>query len=198
MHMNQKEILDSLRAAAERDQWNLCRDTVTMLLRVLPPAAELEIVTKHIRRFLVDFARSHPQDEDIAHFIGTVYRKTDDKALRHDVEHIETMLDKYWDEPGVSNFRNALKRLSRLSESTSCQSEYIDAVVNILSGVIMAIDIHNWGKANHSLWQLFFKDNPTAGIMTLAKHWSDPERVQLRKSIWFDVANDIEMMLSAE
>ncbi len=87
--------------------------------------------------------------------------------------------------------------VSSLPQFEDRPNEYMDTIVSVLAGIVMAIETQNWGYIDLEQWKKFFAPDPQEGIFMLAKQWSDPKNVELRKMLWTEIANDIETALHA-
>ncbi len=110
-------------------------------------------------------------------------------------KQVHTLLEKYWRWPGVSNFRNSFKGISKPQQYFEHDGEYKDTVVDIVSGNLMAIAINAYWGGNEEFSKTFFGADNRAALMMLVKADKDPKNVEIRKSLWTDLADDIEVAL---
>ncbi|MBI1258557.1 MAG: hypothetical protein GC204_13900 [Chloroflexi bacterium] len=197
MNEQQKETLQALRTAAQKDQWKLRHESLVKLLSDLKQSDSLRMVARQAQRFLSDFSRSHPEDDAIVKAIEALGHMTSLEEIDRQGKIIDPLLDKYWDWPGVSNFRNAFKGISKPQQYFEHSGEYIDTIVSMLSGLSIAIEANNYWGGNPEFSKTFFGPDVRKAVLMVAKHHSDPEQVAFRISLWSEIANDLEMALQA-
>lgn len=196
MNEQQQETLRILRVAAEQDQWNLCRENVRKLLPDVKQNDGIRIIIRQVVRFLSDFLNAHPEQQEIKKSIDGLNHLQSLEAVSEQVKSIHTLMEKNWDDPGVSNFRNALKKLARLQQFDNRSDEYFETFIEILSGTLMAILAHNWGRENLELWHRWFYRKKPGDFFILAKYFQPhPKTIELSKSLWIEIADEIEMAL---
>lgn len=188
MNEDQQHVLVRLYTAARNDQWELCRENTRELLLNVDPIDATRIIVKQARRFLDDFSHTHPEDQDIDKTVQSLSEVTSPTTFSEQAQRIDTLLQRYWAHPGVSNYRKGLKLASTLHQFGDFTSEYINTVVDTLSTIIVAIDTHNWAHLNLSLWNRMLEADD-ATVLSIA--WSDPESIELRKSLWIEIAFDL-------
>lgn len=140
INKQQQENLENLRNAVEQDDWMLCKEILAKLLADLKQTDAVKIIVKRAHRFLSDLFRALPEDVHIARSIETLTNITSLEMLDQQGKLIDPLLDKYWKWPGVSNFRNALKGISKPKQYFEHSGEYIDTVVSILSHILIATE----------------------------------------------------------
>ncbi len=197
MNEQQQDTLDNLRKAAEKDQWNLCREALAILIPDLEQADTIRIIANHARRFLSDLSRSHPEDENIGRAIDALDDATGLEALDRQGRLIDPILDNYWDWPGVSSFRNAFKGISKPQQYFEHSGEYADTVVSLFSHMISAIEMNLYWGGDPEFSKIAFGSDSRAAVFMLARHYSDPRQIALRVSLWTELAGELEMALQA-
>src|SRR5258708_3878585 len=173
MNKNQQEILDNLLIAIKQDQWNLYWENLVKLLPNINRIDTLNIVLKQICMFLVDFSHTHPEDEEIHKSIEAFNDITSLEALGKQGQLTDTLLEKYWDWPGVSNFRNAFKGIVKPEQYFDHSGEFVDTVVSILSSLFVAIEANNYWAGNPEYPKMFFGTDIRRAVFMLAEHHSD-------------------------
>ena len=197
MNEQQHETLETLRNAAKQDQWNLCREILAKLLPDVRQTDSIKIVVRRANRFLSDLSQFHPEDANIIKSIEALNDIKSLEALNQQGQLIDPVLEKYWDWPGVSNFRNAFKGISKPQQYFEHSGKYIDTIVSLLSGILMATTTNGYWGGNPEFSKTFFGSDVRKSVVMLAKHNSDPKQIALRTSLWVEVANDLEMALQA-
>ncbi|SRR5260221_6252975 len=197
MNKRQQDILGNLRKAAEQDQWNLCRENIKKLLPDLNQIEVLTIVVKQVRQFLSEFSRIHTQDETIRNTPEAFKNISSLEALSEQERLIDPLLEKYWDLPGVSNFRNVFKGITKPQQYFEHPGEFVDTVVSVLSGIFVAIEMNNYWTGNPEYSKLFFGPDVRKAVFMLAGRHSEPRNVEMRKSLWTELARDIEIALQS-
>lgn len=175
--------------AARNDRWDLCRENAGELLLDVDPIDATRIIIKQARRFLDDFSHTHPEDQNIdksVQILSEVASST--TTFSEHAQRIQTLLLRYWAHPGVSNYRTGLKLASTLRQFDDRSPEYINAVVDTLSTIIVAINTHNWAYLNLSLWNKMLEADD-ATLLSIV--WGDPQSIELRKSLWTEIATDL-------
>jgi hypothetical protein len=148
MNDQQQEILENLRNATQQDQWTLCRENLAKLLPDLEQTDSIKIIVKQAQRFLGDLARTHAEDENIGRAIEALNGVTSLEALDRQGQLIDLILDSYWNWPGVSNFRNAFKGISKPKQYFDHSGEYVDILVSIISNILIATETNRyWGDS---------------------------------------------------
>lgn len=195
MNQQQQETLKALRSAAEQDRWDLYREMLAKLLANLKQTASIGIIAKQAQRFLSDLSRAHPEDERIGRAIESLNDITTLDTLDHQGWFIDSLLNDYWDWPGVSNYRNSFKGISKPEQYFEHSGEYIDSLVSILSGIVIAIETNSYWGGNPEYSQTFFGSDVRKAVFMLARHHSDPNQVAFRVSLWIEIANELEIAL---
>jgi hypothetical protein len=199
MNTTQQEALGDLRDAAAQDQGMLCRDNIRKLLPDLNQSDVVKILAKQAHRFLSDLSHVHPDDEGLAQSAEAFRSVISLEMLDQQGRLIDPMLQRYWDWPGVSNFRNGLKGISKPQQYFDHSGEFIDTAVSLLLTLLVAIDLNSYWSANPDYFsKTFFGPNVREAVFMLAKNYAAPQRVELRKSLRIAIANDLEMTLKAQ
>jgi hypothetical protein len=189
----QENHLKKLRNVESTRQWNECRENVRILLTHMTEIAIVRVLLRQIARFLTDAQKTYPHDEDIIAEISQLEDVTSLKLLFESATSINVILHKRSKEPGINNFRNALKRLQKVGSIESASADYYDTILDVLSGILMAILDHQWGENNPELWHKSFWQETREDAFIRVKHfWSNPKTFQLNKALWNAVADDIE------
>lgn len=197
MNDNYQERLASLRNAASTRQWNDCRENVKSLLTATPQVDIARLITRQIKRFLSNASNTYPDDTEVVNEISSLGEVTSFKMMLDRTKRIYLVLEKRSNQPGVNNFRNALKHLMNLDVIEGSPEKYFDDLTDALSGILMAILSHEWGKRNQDLWNKSFRQEARSDAFILAKHfWPDPGTVALNEKLWNEVADDIEAALT--
>jgi hypothetical protein len=197
MNGQQQEILQDLRNAAKQDEWNLCRDALKKLLPDLNASDSLKIITRLARRFLADVFKSYPEDEKLGTSIETLNNITSLNRLNQQGILIDSILKKYWDSPGVSNFRNAFKGISKPEQYFEHSGDDVDVLVSLISRIVTAIVINNYWYENPEFSATFFGSDTRKAVFMVAYHDSDPKQIALRESLWTSVADELEIALKS-
>lgn len=195
MNKHQQQTLEDLRNAAKQDKWNLCREYMAKLLPDLTQADTVKVVIKQAHRFLSTLSSAHSEDADIVRAIQTL----NNVASLHDLDEqgrfIDSILDKYWNSPGVSNFRNALKGISKPEQYFNHSGDFIETSVSLLSNILLATAISIYWVNNPEFSKTFFGQEVRNSIFLLAKHNSNPRQIELRASLWNELSSDLENAL---
>jgi len=196
MNEQQQETLEGLRNAAKQDQVKQFLEILPKLLSDLKQTDSIKIVVKHALQFLSDLSRFHPEDENIARAIEGFNNITSLEALNQQGQLIDPLLDKYWDWPGVSNYRKAFKGISKPQQSFNHSGEYIDTIVSILTNILLATESTNyWGDNPEEFSKTFFGPDVHKAIFMLVKHHSHPKQIAIRTSLWVELVNDLDRAL---
>lgn len=195
MNREQQENLEKLRNAAEQDEWNVCREMIGILLPQLNPIDVAQLIAKQTRQFLSDLSQFNSQDADLIQAMDLFNDIPLLKVLDQQGQKVHPLLEKYWKWPGVSNFRNSLKGISRPQQYFEHDGEYKDTVVSIISGILMAIATNAYWGGNDEFSKTFFGSDNRAALMMLVKADKDPQNVEIRKLVWTELADDIEVLL---
>lgn len=194
MTNNRETNLKQLRSVESTKKWNDCRENVRLLLQHMTEVGIVRMLLRQIERFLTDVHKSYPDDKDISAEISELGDVTSLKSLLASASSINAIFEKHSSEPGINNFRNALKRLMRLESIETLSVDYYDTMVDVLSGILMAILDHQWGRNNLDLWQRSFWQKTREDALIRVKHfWPSPETVELNRELWSTVADDIEV-----
>lgn len=192
-----QEALTGLRVAVSVHQWNDCQKNVSQLLLVISQIDVAYIVTRQIKRFLNDVLNNYPTDEHIIDAISSLEAFTSLPTLLDSAKRIYSVLEIRSNEPGINNFRNALKRLMNSATMRDASDEYIETIVDVLSGILMGILDFEWGNYNRELWNKAFWHTSRNDMFIRVKYfWSDPKIIQLNKELWNEIADDIEVALA--
>jgi hypothetical protein len=194
MNEDQKTNLEKLRKAAEQDQWNVCREMIGILLPQVNSVDVAQMIAKQAQRFLSDLSQSNPQDEALVKAVELFNGITSLETLDRQGKQVHALLENYWKWPGVSNFRNSLKGISKPQQYFEHDGEYKDTVVSIVSGILMAIATNAYWGGNSEFSETFFGSDNRAALMMLVKANNDPKNVEIRKSLWTEVADEIALL----
>jgi hypothetical protein len=195
MNEQQQETLENLRNAIKQNQWNMCCKVLAKLLPDLKQTDSIKIIVRQAHRFLSDLFRAHPEDENVRRALEALNNITSLAALNQQGQLIDPLLDKYWDWPGVGNFRNAFKGISKPQQYFDHPGEYTDTLVSLISRILTAIETSNYWGGNPEFSKTFFGPEVRAATFMLARHYSDPQRIVLRASLWTEIVNELEMAL---
>ncbi len=198
MNEQQQEILEALRNAAKQDQWNQYRESLAKLLPDLKENDSIKIIVRWAQRFLSDFFRFHPEDENIGRAIEALNNITSLEGLNQQGQLIDSLLDKYWNWPGVSNFRSVFKGISKPNQYFGHSGEYIDTIISLLSNILLAIETNNYWGDNPEFSKTFFGPDVHKAIFMLVRHHSDPKQIALRQSLRIEMINDLDAALQAD
>ncbi len=191
-----REALQALRAAAQADQWNACRERLTQLLPNVQPTDAIQIVAQRAQRFLTDFAQFKPQDEDIPRAADLLNTVTTLEALDQVGKVLDPILHRYWNWPGVSNFRNAFKGISRPQQYFEHAGAFGDSIVSMIARITMAIILNEyWGESSEYYTKTFYGEDSRATMFMLSKGNYDPKQIALRAALWTQLADDLEKLL---
>jgi hypothetical protein len=195
---NHQEYIVRLRDAASKRQWNECRESVRLLLPALPQSGIVHILTRQIKRFLSDMSHTDPNEPAISDEVSALENNKSLEKLLSTSNAIYSLLEIRCNEPGINNFRNALKCLTRAGTIDNSSDDYFDALVDVLSDILMAILDHAWGNQNYDLWRKSFWQESRDDAFIRVKHfWPDPKTIELNKELWNIVADDVEAALTA-
>jgi hypothetical protein len=195
MNEQQKETLHALRIAIEQDQRQLCREILAQLLTDLKKTDSIKIIVKQAQQFLSDLFQAHPQDDSLGKAVEGFNNITSLEALDQQGRLVDPLLDKYWNLPGVSNFRNAFKGLSKPQQYFNHSGEYIDTLVSILSSILLAIVMNKYWSSDPEFSKTFFGPDVKKAIFMLAEHHSNPKQIALRASLWLEIVDEIDNAL---
>jgi hypothetical protein len=195
MNDQQREILQTLRNAAKQDQWNLCDESVAQLLSDLTGIDAITIIVRQAHRFLGDLFQMHPDDESLRRVLEALNDITSLEALNLHGQLINPLLDTYWNWPGVSNFRNALKGISKPEQYFDHSDNPIETMVSVLSRILTAIVMNNYWGSNPAFSATFFGKDVRKAVLMLGNHHSDPKQIELRASVWSEIADELEKAL---
>ena len=198
MNQDQKANLDKLWNAVELDQWNVCREIIGILLPQINPIDVAQMIAKQARRFLSDLSQFNSQDENLVQAIDLFNDIPSLEVLNQQGKQVHALLEKYWKWPGVSNFRNAMKGISKPQQYFEHDGEYKDTVVSIISGILMAIATNAYWGGNDEFSRTFFGSDNRAALMMLVKANKDPKNVEIRKSLWTELADEIQSAIYRE
>jgi hypothetical protein len=125
--------------------------------------------------------------------INTLTTATNVGSASDSFDRLDSFLLGKSGQPGVNNFRNALRKVRNSEHPESLSS---DRAIDALSGILMAILSYSWGITHLELWKRSFHQQAHKDAFILAKHfWRDPNTMQLNRELWNDVANDLEAAL---
>ncbi len=199
MNSTQQQALENLRAAAAQDQWMLCRENIIRLFPELNQSDVIKIVVNQAHRFLSDLSHIHPNDKDLVQLVEALRSATSLEMLDQQGRLIDPILQRYWDWPGVSNFRNGFKGISKPQQYFDHSGEFIDTAVSLVLTLLTAIGLNsNWGANPDDFSKTFFGPDIREAVFMLAHNRSAPQQVEFRESLWIAIANDIEMALQTQ
>ena len=198
MNNPQQEVLQSLRNAVEQDDWKVFRENVAKLLPTLEQTEAVKIITGQAQRFLDDMAHFHPADETLSKTVEAFNNITSLEALDHQGKLTDILLQNYWNWPGVSNFRNSLKGISKPEQYYEHSGEYKDTILSLISGILMAAETNTYWGGNTEFSETFFGADTQKSLLMLVKGHNDPRNVAIRKSSWTEIADEIEAVLHLE
>ena len=196
MNAQQCESVQALRAAAQADQWNACLERLRELLPSVPPADAVQIVVRWAQRFLTDFAQFKPHDENLPRATELLNTVITLEMLDQAGKVLDPILDRDWNWPGVSNFRNAFKGISRPQQYFEHAGEFGDSIVSMIASITMAIILNDfWGVQAEYYSKTFYGKDSRARIFMQGRANSDPKQVALRAALWIQLADDLENLL---
>lgn len=195
MNDQQREILQTLRSAARQDQWNLCCDSLAQLLPDLTETDAITVIVRQAHRFLSDLFKTRPDDINLRKSIDALNGITSLEALNRQGQLINPLLDKYWNWPGVSNFRNGFKGISKPEQYFDHSDNPIEIMVSVISSVLTAIEMNDYWSNDPSFSATFFGKDVRKAVLMLGNHHSDPKMVDLRVLVWSELADELEKAL---
>ena len=202
MNEQQKTTIQNLRKAALQHE----RDQCVVALKQLLPGIEqndlVQIIQKWIKRFLSDLLLTYPQDSNIRKAVDAAdgIRSFDSLSSLANVILVKLEGKTDPDFPGINNFRHELKVFSALQRQDSCYyADFDNAIFTFFVEILTIILSHAWGKQNPDLWHRFFYHKFPRDLSIKALYfWSDPKTIELSKSLWKELADDIESILKAK
>lgn len=195
MNDQQREILQTLRNAAKQDQWNLCGDSLAHLLTDLTETDAIALVVRQAHRFLSDLFQMHPDDENLRRAIEALNNIASLEALNRQGQIINPLLDRYGYWPGVSNFRNGLKGISKPEQYFDHSDNPIEIMVSVISKILTAIEMNSYWGNDPAFSPTFFGKDVRKAVLMLGNHHSDPKQVELRVAVWSELADEFEKAL---
>jgi hypothetical protein len=194
----QQKNLKTLRENISNAQWNLCLENMRQLLQYISRNDTLKIVLDMVKRFLIEILNNNLNNETIVYIAQNLNFTTIDD-IQEQMEKINQLFKNKYSEPGVNNFRTAIKQLLELSEFNYPSDDYINTVVNIISGLLLAITLFDWGSRKPDLWQKWFLQKSEDDVFILARYYvNDTKVIELNRIIWMQLANDIELTLQSK
>lgn len=191
-----RTALRSFRTAAQADQWNACLESLRELLPNVQPTDAIWIVAQRAQRFLTDFAPFHPHDEDLPRATELLNTVTTLEMLDQAGKVLDPIMHRYWNWPGVSNFRNAFKGISRPQQYFEHAGEFGDSIVSMIASITMATILNDyWGENSEYYTKTFYGEDSRARSFMLIKANSDAKQVTLRAALWTQLADDLEKLL---
>src|SRR5690606_10017989 len=131
-------------------------------------------------------------DEKLRRALEALNGVTSLEALNRQGQLINPLLDKYWNWPGVSNFRNAFKGISKPEQYFDHSDNPIEIMVSVISSVLMAIEMNSYWGSNPAFSATFFGKDVRKAVLMLRNHHSDPKQIELRVSVWSELADELE------
>ncbi len=183
--------LRALRRAADERDWNGCRDAIGKLLSRLPAPAALELVRRELERRLPLFERHQPGvswPRDLIESLRVV-NSSDGMGLPWPTED-----DDDFPGPGANSFSNGLYELWQALGFAADAPRRIEALVDAVSGAVMAEMVEAWGTRHPAQWArryelgLSAEYEPELYALQLAMV-RDPETARIERAAWLDVAD---------
>ncbi len=190
--------LRALRRAADERDWNGCRDAIGKLLSRLPAPAALELVRRELERRLPLFERHQPGvswPRDLIESLR-VANSSDGTGLPWPAED-----DDDFPGPGANSFSNGLYELWQALGFAADAPRRIEALVDAVSGAVMAEMVEAWGTRHPAQWArryelgLSAEYEPELYALQLAMV-RDPETARIERAAWLDVADRLAEALS--
>lgn len=199
MNDYQRESLKKLRDSAALDEWSLCRENTAKLLADLSEFDITQIIHKQLNEFLFAIRNSSSPAEDIQEAIEALNSVNSFDSLKQQAGIVYSLTRNRASQPGINNYRNALKLLSQPDAFGKSNKSTPEIALDVISGVLMAILDYSWGHRNTELWLRSFRHETKEDFFIRARHFiSDPQVIELSKSLWIEVANDLEVALSRD
>lgn len=189
--------LQELYSASKSLDWNTCLEALKKLLPLLSRTDALRIIFVYVRQFIAGFSNDKILDIWNVELNYTQVQSTYQKY--QNLKDLHSALENYTIEPGVSNFRNAIKKLINLIEVKEWGQTENEVLVEIFAGVLMGLLLADWGRENHELWNRWYQRESRSDMFILATDfWPDLKTKQMIRRLWHSVAKNIEDALSSK
>jgi hypothetical protein len=187
-----EQEVQALRLAAERGNWNSCRDAVEALLVRFPPRDAVRLTRDFVARRLPVFERQQPGVNWPRELLEVVGDKS--STSRRWPEEDE------FPGPGGNSFTKAVESLWSASLRIEDARECIAELMSALSRAILAESTEYWGSRHPEEWALWYRlamegnADPRTGriLMAMAR---DPDVKRLERAAWMEAADQLEAAL---
>jgi hypothetical protein len=180
--------LQELYEASESSDWNGCLEALRKLLPLLSKQDALSILFVYINQFITGYSNDKTLD------IWQVQLNcTQIGSTNQNLKDLHLALEIYTIEPGVSNFRNAIKKLINLIEVKVWGQTENEVLLETFAGVLMGILLADWGRENHDSWNRWYQRESRSDMFILATDfWPSLKTKQMIRRLWQSVAKNIE------
>lgn len=166
-----------MRKASADEDWDLFLHAMRSLLCLLDHDTLVTILSDYVKLFIAQYFRTNPQHE---HEMGNPLLKVGHVAT----DNVLTVFDGHKAEPGVNNFRKAVRKMGDLFNLEYCTEEYADTFVSSITNLLIAIPLQSWGTENTSLYNQSLHGTKNEDMLILAIHYNkDPKRIETDKSL---------------
>lgn len=190
--MQAKEKIQRLRSEASEKHWGKCREIAGELMKELKNADMIKLVQTHMKRFLLICQRTYSSDSIFDSVIEIIRDTNSLQELKDQITEILNQLDGKCDPDyiGMNSFRSSLNEFKRLSSLS------VEGILDVVSGIHMAILTHTWGIDNLELWTQWYRQESPEAKSILAKYfWPNVETQELYKKCWNYTADIVQDLL---
>ena len=185
--------IQAMRLAAERGDWNSCRNATEALLLRLPTSHAVRLTRDFVASRFPSFERQQPGVHWPRELLEVVTQE--DSASEE-----KSWPDDEFPGPGGNSFAKALESLwiasLRRQDARQCAAELVGA----LSRAIMTEKVEHWGSRHPKEWALWYQlvwseeDDRRKTEIQLAM-MTDPDVKRLGRAGWLEVADRLEAAL---
>lgn len=190
--MYEKE-LKLMETASESRNWEAFLEGLRSIVCAINHKELIKILLSYISIFMIDFLAVNSQYQ--AEYDTSLTTDYDQISLKHLVSVLE-IAEQHKGEPGVNNFRKAVRYLQNLIELDRCDENYIEAVTYSVTNLLIAIPAQSWGLQNADLYYQWLHGTSNEDLLILARHFdTNPTQTDGQKELFQQFVGDIKSLL---
>lgn len=190
------DILTTLRDAAERGNWNGCRDATEAALSRLPVSKILKLAHREVECRLPLFERHHPDIHWPRTWLSALATES---PCTLDEETDEVLQEAPG--PGGNSFAEAVRQLA-LAAAAADRKQCVTHALDAISGAIMAEKAETGGSEHRDLWDLWYQEGTSDGERlhpgALVTIMNDPKAVAVGLAAWNRLADELSAALDED
>lgn len=186
------KVISQLKTNAEQRNWDSFLQALNSVVCEMDKETIVELLLSYVHVFMSQFLE-----------INTQYKSEHDKLFADNYRKLQSdylagviqILDGYRGKPGVNNSIKGISKLQKLLEFDYCKKDFIEAFLNSVTNLLIAISQHSWGVHYPTVYLRWLHGTSNEDILILA---TNPELARKSKEIMLQFSNDIDLILHSD